>query len=88
MSGIARSIRFLVGVAMVAGGATLAAPVLTRLVTLAATEWGREGFPQPPAAPPPGPARALAFEKPLLALYPCHNLASLKNINEAFLVHK
>lgn len=67
MSGIARSIRFLVGVAMVAGGATLAAPVLTRLVTLAATEWGREGFPQPPAAPLPtaGPPPAAAPPLPL-----------------------
>ena len=34
MAGIARSIRLLVGVAMVAGGATLAAPMVTAIVSV------------------------------------------------------
>lgn len=59
MAGIARTIRFLVGVAMVAGGATLAAPVVTKLVAVAAAEWlGRVGGPQPAAPPAAGPMPA------------------------------
>jgi nucleoid-associated protein YgaU len=54
MAGIARSIRFLVGVAMVAGGATLAAPVVMKLVTLATAHWSQRGdVVQPAAAPLP-----------------------------------
>jgi len=58
MAGIARSIRFLVGVAMVAGGATLAAPVCTRLGTLAAAHWGGRSGDVQPAAPAAGPMPA------------------------------
>ncbi|MFM8951803.1 MAG: LysM peptidoglycan-binding domain-containing protein [Planctomycetaceae bacterium] len=66
MAGIARSIRFLVGVAMVAGGATLAAPVVTRAVTLAAAQWSRHGgLAQPPAAAPSaGPTAAVEVAVP------------------------
>lgn len=53
MAGIARSIRLLMGASMVAGGATLAAPVVTRVVALAGAQWSRQGGPaQPPAATP------------------------------------
>jgi nucleoid-associated protein YgaU len=64
MAGIARSIRFLVGVAMVAGGATLAAPVCTRLVTLAAAHWGGGSGDVQPAAPAAGPMPAAGVPMP------------------------
>ncbi|MGB8853871.1 MAG: LysM peptidoglycan-binding domain-containing protein, partial [Pirellulales bacterium] len=52
MTGIARSIRLLVGVAMVAGGATLAAPMVTTIVSLAMAQWGGRGAASQPAVPP------------------------------------
>jgi len=53
MAGIARGIRFLIGLAMVAGGVTLAAPVALRLANLATTHFGGPGAAVQPAAPMP-----------------------------------
>jgi len=68
MAGIARSIRFLVGLAMVAGGATLAAPLVTKLVTLATAHWTQRGdVVQPVTAPPaaaPLPAAGVPMPQP------------------------
>ncbi|MEY3204028.1 MAG: hypothetical protein RLZZ21_359 [Planctomycetota bacterium] len=61
MAGIARSIRLLVGVAMVAGGATLAAPMVTAIVSLAMAQWGGHGAaPQPAVPPTTGPMPAVS----------------------------
>jgi len=62
MAGIARAIRFLIGLAMVAGGATLAAPVANRLAGLATAHFsppaagGQPAVAPPPAAVPQMPA--------------------------------
>jgi nucleoid-associated protein YgaU len=62
MAGIARGIRFLIGLAMVAGGATLAAPVAVRLANIAAVHFGGSAAalpaaptPMPQMPPPPSP---------------------------------
>ena len=61
MAGIARSIRLLVGVAMVAGGATLAAPMVTAIVSFAMAQWGGHGAaPQPAVPPTTGPMPAVS----------------------------
>ena len=55
MAGIARAFRFLIGLAMVAGGATLAAPVAVRLANLTADHLGGTGAAAQPVAPAPPP---------------------------------